>query len=161
MSIASAFDSPLSDQEVREAFDDMDTNKDGVISQEEFSSSPMIAKLPDEVQQEMFDRIDLNKDQVLQYEEFTVAAEEDTNAPFLAPKRAPVAQPVTTPVQVTPQAVPQPISQAPASPPTSGGRQRSGVPGIHHVLQTGIFCGGCNIGVEHHWRICPVCGSSL
>ena len=163
VSIASAFDAPLSDQEVREAFDEMDTNKDGVISSEEFSSSPVIAQLPEEVQQEMFERIDLNKDQVLQYEEFTVAAEEKANAPFLAPKRAPVAQPVRTPIQPAPQAVPQaaPQSIPQAPPPSAAGRQRSGVPGIHHVLQTGIYCGGCNIGVEHHWRHCPVCGSGL
>jgi len=161
VSISSAFDAPLSVQEVREAFDDMDANKDGVISQEEFTSSPMIAKLPEEVQHEMFERIDLNKDEVLQYEEFTAATEEKTNIPFLAPKRAPVAQPVQAPVQTAPQATPQPISRAPAVQSTGAGRQRTGVQGIHHVLQTGIYCGGCNIGVEHHWRHCPVCGSSL
>ncbi len=156
MSIASAFDAPLSDQEVREAFDEMDANKDGVISPEEFSSSPMIAKLPDEVQHEMFERIDLNKDNVLQYEEFTTAAEEQTNVPFLAPKRAPVAQPVRTPVAPSPQSAPPAIA-----PSTTGSRQRSAVSGVHHVLQTGIYCSGCNIGVEHHWRHCPVCGSSI
>ena len=55
-------------------FDVMDTNKDGVISPEEFRSSPMIEKLS-EGDQEMFDRIDLNKDGVLQYEEFIVDTE--------------------------------------------------------------------------------------
>jgi hypothetical protein len=142
----------------------MDINKDGVISQEEFTSSPVIAKLPEAVQNEMFERIDINKDNVLQYEEFTAAAEEKTNAPFLAPKRAPVAQPVRTPVQTTPQPVPQPMPQSipqAMAQPSAAGRQRTGVSGIHHVLQTGIYCGGCNIGVEHHWRHCPVCGSSI
>jgi len=167
VSIASAFGTPLSTQEVREAFDDMDTNKDGVISEEEFRTAPEISKLPDEVQQEMFERIDINKDQVIQYEEFTAAAEEKTNAPFLAPKRAPVAQPVRTPIQVTPQpvqATPQPVLATPQTmraPATSDGRKRTGVQGVHHVLQTGIYCGGCNIGVEHHWRNCPICGSRL
>ena len=139
----------------------MDTNKDGVISEEEFRSSPVIAKLPDQVQQEMFERIDLNKDQVLQYDEFTAAAEEKSNAPFLAPKRAPVAQPVRSPIQPSPQppqATPQPMA-APVS--TGGGRVRTGVQGVHHVLQTGIYCGSCNIGVEHHWRNCPICGHRL
>ena len=168
VSIASAFDTPLSSQEVQEAFDEMDSNKDGVISEEEFRSSPVIAKLPDDVQQEMFERIDLNKDQVIQYEEFTTAAEENTNAPFLAPKRAPVAQPVRPPIQPKPQpiqATPQPIQAIPqpmaAPSPSGGGRIRMGVQGVHHVLQTGIYCGGCNIGVEHHWRNCPICGTQL
>jgi len=140
----------------------MDANKDGVISEEEFRSSPVIAKLPDDVQKEMFESIDLNKDQVIQYEEFTVAAEEKTNAPFLAPKRAPVAQPVRNPIQPKPQpvqAIPQPM--AAPTPSAGGGRVRVGVPGVHHVLQTGIYCGGCNIGVEHHWRNCPICGNRL
>jgi hypothetical protein len=165
VSIASAFDTPLSTQEVREAFDDMDTNHDGVISEEEFRASPVISKLPDEIQQDMFERIDLNNDQVIQYDEFTTAVEEKTNAPFLAPKRAPVAQPVRRPIQATPQPTPQPMGQAPpqtlAPTTASAGRLRVGVPGVQHVLQTGIYCGSCNIGVEHHWRICPICGARL
>ncbi len=153
----------------------MDSNKDGVISEEEFRTSPMISKLPEPIQKEMFDRIDLNKDKVLQREEFTAAAEQKSYAPFLSPKRAPVAQPVRKPIQnqtpqpTMPQApiepTPQPtMPQAPIQQrpqPTSGGRHRMGVPGVHHVLQTGIYCAGCNIGVEHHWRICPICGSRL
>ena len=165
MSIASAFDTPLNPQEVREAFDDMDVNQDGVISEEEFRSSTVISKLPEEIQQQMFERIDLNKDQVIQYDEFTAAAEENTNAPFLAPKRAPLAQPVRRPIQSTPQPAPQTMAQAPpqtmAPTTSSSGRLRTGVPGVHHVLQTGIFCGSCNIGVEYHWRICPICGARL
>ena len=160
VSIASAFDTPLSTQEVREAFDDMDANKDGVISADEFRASPIIAKLPGEVQQEMFESIDINKDEVLQYEEFTTAAEEKTNVPFLAPKRAPVAQPVRKPIQAPAQpvhAAPQ-VMVPPASP---DGRKRTGIPGVHHILQTGIYCGGCNIGVEHHWRNCPICGTRI
>ena len=165
VSIASAFDTPLNPQEVREAFDDMDTNQDGVISEEEFRSSTVISKLPEEIQQQMFERIDLNKDQVIQYDEFTAAAEENTNAPFLAPKRAPVAQPVRRPIQSTPQPAPQTMTQAApqamAPSTSSAGRLRTGVPGVQHVLQTGIFCGSCNIGVEYHWRICPICGARL
>ncbi|MBJ84553.1 MAG: hypothetical protein CMB52_03445, partial [Euryarchaeota archaeon] len=162
ISIASAFDVPLSDQEVREAFDEMDSNSDGVISEEEFRTSPLVAKLPEVVQKEMFERIDLNKDEVIQYEEFSVAAEEKSNAPFLAPKRAPVAQPVRSPVQSTPIAAPAPAPvHSPAPQPATGGRHRVGVPGVHHVLQTGIYCGSCNIGVEHHWRNCPICGARL
>ena len=165
VSIASAFDAPLNPQEVREAFDDMDNNQDGVISEEEFRSSSVISKLPEEIQQQMFDRIDSNQDQVIQYDEFTAAAEEKTNAPFLAPKRAPVAQPVRRPIQSTSQPAQQntpraaPQTMAPTTAPA--GRLRTGVPGVHHVLQTGIFCGSCNIGVEYHWRICPICGARL
>jgi hypothetical protein len=165
VSLASAFDTPLSSQEVRDAFDDMDSNKDGIISSEEFRSSPIIAKLPDEVQQEMFEHIDINKDEVIQYEEFTTAAEETTNVPFLAPKRAPVAQPVRTPIQANLQPVQatpvHAISQTMGVPTTNDGRKRTGVPGVHHILQTGIYCGGCNIGVEHHWRNCPICGTRI
>ncbi len=170
VSIASAFDTPLSTQDVREAFDEMDVNKDGVISAEEFHSAPAISELPGEVQQEMFERIDVNKDQVIQYEEFTAAVEDKSNAPFLAPKRAPVAQPVRAPIQ-SPQPVlasnqppSQPMHAAPqtrVAPVVKDGRKRTGVPGVRHVLQTGIYCGGCNIGVEHHWRNCPICGNRL
>ncbi len=158
------FAGPLSDQEVSEAFDEMDSNKDGVISEQEFRSSPMVAKLPEDVQKDMFNRIDLNKDQVIQREEFTVAAEEQSNLPFLAPKRAPVAQPVRKPVQTPPNPIPNPVPQplpVQSPKPQSGGRHRTGVQGVHHVLQTGIYCGGCNIGVEHHWRNCPICGNRL
>ena len=143
----------------------MDANQDGVISEEEFRSSSVISKLPEEIQQQMFDRIDSNQDQVIQYDEFTAAAEEKTNAPFLAPKRAPVAQPVRRPIQSTSQPAQQntpraaPQTMAPTTAPA--GRLRTGVPGVHHVLQTGIFCGSCNIGVEYHWRICPICGARL
>ena len=172
VSIASAFDAPLSQQEVREAFDDMDTNNDGVISEDEFRASPMVAKLPENVQKDMFDRIDTNQDEVLQYEEFSVAAEHKPSAPFLAPKRAPVVQPVRSPIQqpqptVAPSPAPAPIMPNPTPQPVrtpqpmTSGRHRTGVPGVHHVLQTGIYCGSCNIGVEHHWRHCPVCGARL
>ncbi|MBN16545.1 MAG: hypothetical protein CMB37_00070, partial [Euryarchaeota archaeon] len=164
VSIASAFEMPLTKPEIREAFDDMDSNSDGVISKEEFSKSPVISKLPDQIQNQMFERMDLNKDELIQYDEFTAAAEVKSNAPFLAPKRAPVAKPVRAPIQPKNQ---NPMSPSP-SPSTpvqvsakSGGRHRSGVPGVRHVLQTGIYCGGCNIGVEHHWRICPVCANTL
>ena len=172
VSIASAFDAPLSQQEVREAFDDMDANNDGVISEDEFRASPMVAKLPENVQKEMFDRMDTNQDEVLQYEEFSVAAEHKPSAPFLAPKRAPVAQPVRSPIQqpqptAAPSPAPAPIIPNPTPQPVrtpqpmASGRHRTGVPGVHHVLQTGIYCGSCNIGVEHHWRHCPVCGARL
>ena len=172
ISLASAFDAPLSQQEVREAFDEMDANSDGVISEDEFRSSPMVAKLPEPVQKEMFERIDTNKDEVLQYEEFSAAAEHKPSAPFLAPKRAPVVQPVRSPIQQpqsspvapvpSPAPMPRPVPEpAQTAQPASSGRHRSGVPGVHHVLQTGIYCGSCNIAVEHHWRHCPICGSRL
>ena len=150
----------------------MDANNDGVISEAEFRASPMVAKLPENVQKEMFDRMDTNQDEVLQYEEFSVAAEHKPSAQFLAPKRAPVVQPVRSPIQQPqPTAAPSP-APAPMIPnptpqpvrtpqPMASGRHRTGVPGVHHVLQTGIYCGSCNIGVEHHWRHCPVCGARL
>ena len=150
----------------------MDTNSDGVISEDEFRASPMVAKLPENVQKEMFDRIDTNQDEVLQYEEFSVAAEHKPSVPFLAPKRAPVVQPVRSPIQQpqptsAPSPAPAPIMTNPTPQsvrtpqPMTSGRHRTGVPGVHHVLQTGIYCGSCNIGVEHHWRHCPVCGARL
>jgi hypothetical protein len=46
--------------------------------------------------------------------------------------------------------------------PTRAGRVRgAGLPGVHHVVQTGLFCANCSVGVEHHWRICPICSSKL
>jgi len=177
VSIAAAFDAPLTLEEKRDAFEEMDLNKDGVISSDEFVASPEVAKLPAPVQKELFDAIDTNKDHVIQYEEFSTAADKPVAVPILAPKRAPLSQPVRAPVQVPVQAAPQPVQAAPqpvqaapqpvqAAPQPmvrpAGGKMRTGaIPGVHHVLQTGVHCGGCNIGVEHHWRMCPVCGSGL
>jgi hypothetical protein len=149
----------------------MDTNKDGVISPAEFVAAPEVAKLPAPVQQELFKAIDTNKNQVLEFEEFSKAAENERAVPILAPKRAPLgATPQPVPQQAPTQAA-QPVVQPAAQPmvqpavqPQAATPRRirgANVRGVHHVLQTGIFCGACNIGVEHHWRACPVCGSRL
>jgi hypothetical protein len=191
VSLAAAFEAPLTSEEKREAFDAMDTNKDGVISPAEFVAAPEVAKLPAPIQQELFEAIDTNKNQVLEFEEFSKAAENERAVPILAPKRAPLgatpqpvpqqaptqaAQPVVQPavqpaaqpmvqpaVQPAAQPMVQPAVQPAVQPQAATPRRIRGanVRGVHHVLQTGIFCGACNIGVEHHWRTCPVCGSRL
>ena len=49
-----------------------------------------------------------------------------------------------------------------ASRPAGSGKVRgSGFPGIRSTIQTGIYCSSCGIGVEHHWRHCPVCSLKL
>ncbi len=45
---------------------------------------------------------------------------------------------------------------------SGGGKVRNAsVPGVRHAIQTGMYCGGCGIGVEHHWRHCPLCAKRL
>ena len=53
----------------------MDTNKDDVISKDEFSEAPEVSKLPQESQEELFDTIDLNEDGVIQFDEFRIQAQ--------------------------------------------------------------------------------------
>ncbi len=163
ISLASAFEGTLSAQQKRDAFDEMDLDGDGVITPDEFKASPEVAKLPTDVQEEMFQQIDLNKDNVLQYSEFSEAADDQSKTGILAPKRKPiigavkpVSQPISNPVT---------SSTPPIRPTGPGGPQMrsrgSAIPGVHHVLQSGAFCTSCNIGVERHWRHCPVCASQI
>ena len=66
---ATTGEAPIDEREIKEAFMEMDTNQDNVISTDEFASSPEVSKLPVDAQAELFDEIDLNKDGVIQYEE--------------------------------------------------------------------------------------------
>ncbi len=66
---------PINEREIKEAFTEMDKNKDDVISKEEFSKSEEVAKLSKDSKDELFDEIDLNKDGVLQYDEFQTMAQ--------------------------------------------------------------------------------------
>ena len=59
----------------KESFEQMDTNRDNVISRNEFSSSKEVSKLSPQYQKELFDEIDLNKDGVIQYNEFRTQAQ--------------------------------------------------------------------------------------
>ncbi len=68
-------EAPIDEREIQDSFKTMDTNMDNVISPEEFSKSPEVAKLPAKSQTEMFSEIDLNKDGLLQYEEFRTIAQ--------------------------------------------------------------------------------------
>ena len=43
----------------------------------------------------------------------------------------------------------------------TGKVRRGGFPGIRSTIQTGVNCASCGIGVEHHWRHCPVCSNRL
>lgn len=108
----------------------------------------------------------------------TTAAPAEPPVATLAPKRAPIsATPAPAPAQqpVAPAptmagaasnfasafaapAAPAPVEQTPAR---SGRVRGAGLPGVHHVVQTGLFCATCSIGVEHHWRMCPICSSKL
>ncbi|HIK77881.1 MAG TPA: hypothetical protein EYG04_00580, partial [Candidatus Poseidoniales archaeon] len=33
-------------------------------------------------------------------------------------------------------------------------------PAVEPVIRSGIHCRGCKIGLDPHWRHCPICGSS-
>ena len=55
-----------------------------------------------------------------------------------------------------------PPSSVPAPRPAGTGKVRGGgFPGIRSTIQTGVYCASCGIGVEHHWRHCPVCSNRL
>ena len=68
-------EAPIDEREILQAFNQMDQNKDDVLSRDEFSSAPEVSKLPQESQKELFDTIDLNDDGVIQYEEFKLQAQ--------------------------------------------------------------------------------------
>ncbi|CAI8172727.1 MAG: Uncharacterised protein [Methanobacteriota archaeon] len=68
-------EAPIDEREIMESFDQMDQNKDNVISKEEFSESEEVTKLSKDSQNELFNEIDLNKDGVLQYDEFRTMAQ--------------------------------------------------------------------------------------
>ena len=68
-------EAPIDEREIQDAFSNMDTNNDDVISTDEFSKSPEVSKLPPESQSELFQEIDLNEDGVIQYEEFKIQAQ--------------------------------------------------------------------------------------
>ena len=68
-------EAPIDEREIQQAFTLMDTNKDNVISQEEFFEAPEVSKLPEASRAELFDEIDLNNDGVIQFDEFRVQAQ--------------------------------------------------------------------------------------
>ena len=68
-------EAPINESEIKESFEQMDTNRDNVISKDEFSSSREVSKLSPKYQKELFDEIDLNKDGVIQYNEFRTQAQ--------------------------------------------------------------------------------------
>jgi hypothetical protein len=94
---------------------------------------------------------------------------------MLAPARAPVGSsksfgtPSFEPPSGNPSfgAIPsgQPTFGSPAVPasrPAGTGKVRGGgTPGVRSTIQTGVYCASCGIGVEHHWRHCPVCSNAL
>ena len=93
------------------------------------------------------------------------------NAPtVLAPSRAPIGSRVP-PSQPTFGQTAQPTfgalpssGQTPVStsgPVGSGKVRNRGISGVRATIQTGVFCASCGIGVEHHWRYCPLCSNRL
>ena len=102
--------------------------------------------------------------------------QESIQPTMLAPARAPVgaSKPVSTPTFGSQSGNPtfgsihseQPTFGAspsvPAPRPAGTGKVRGGgFPGIRSTIQTGVYCALCGIGVEHHWRHCPVCSNRL
>lgn len=102
--------------------------------------------------------------------------QESIQPTMLAPARAPVgaSKPVSTPTFGSHSGNPtfgsihseQPTFGAPPSVPSprpagTGKVRGGGVPGIRSTIQTGVHCASCGIGVEHHWRHCPVCSNRL
>ncbi|RAH16269.1 MAG: hypothetical protein CMB20_000520 [Methanobacteriota archaeon] len=68
-------EAPIDEREIKEAFTQMDQNRDNVISQDEFSKASEVSKLPEESREELFNEIDLNNDGVIQYDEFRIQAQ--------------------------------------------------------------------------------------
>jgi hypothetical protein len=165
VSLASAFEAPLSPQQKKSAFDEMDLDGDGVITPEEFQAAPEVSKLPESEQKVLFEQIDSNKDNVLQETEFFAAVDDLSKTNILAPKRKPigVVKPVSAPISKPVTMTSEPIRPVGPSGPNNPQRRGRGnaIPGVHHTLQSGAFCPSCNIGVERHWRHCPVCGSGI
>jgi hypothetical protein len=69
------------------------------------------------------------------------------------------------------QAVPKPSEEIASNPVTLGPKRRPVLTGSAAevaskldrapLIPSGVHCNGCGIGVEVHWRACPVCGSGL
>jgi hypothetical protein len=74
---------------------------------------------------------------------------------------APTIQPTSFGMVPTSQTDASPKAQATASSNGHGKIRNASVAGVHHIIQTGVYCGGCGIGVEHHWRHCPLCAVRL
>ena len=55
----------------------------------------------------------------------------------------------------------KPSTPVPSRPAGNGKVRGGGFPGIRSTIQTGVYCSSCGIGVEHHWRHCPVCSIRL
>ena len=91
-------EAPIDEREISESFSLMDTNKDQVISPEEFSNAPEVSKMPQESRIEMFDEIDTNKDGYLQYDEFKKMAQ-ITEAQILSEDKHGVKSP--SPVEIS------------------------------------------------------------
>ncbi len=101
--------------------------------------------------------------------------QQNSTPSMLAPARAPVGspKPIANPSFAPPSGNPsfgaipsgQPTFGSPVVPnsrPAGTGKIRGGgAPGIRSTIQTGVHCASCGIGVEHHWRHCPVCSNAL
>ena len=104
--------------------------------------------------------------------------ESESSPPVLAPARAPIGSARTSPpapsfgesTNPTFGSISQgqptfgdtnPSTSAPSRPAGNGKVRGGGFPGIRSTIQTGVYCSSCGIGVEHHWRHCPVCSSQL
>ena len=88
----------------------------------------------------------------------------------LAPSRAPIGSRPTPPQPSFGQAAQPTFGALPSSAPSAataprpagtGKVRNAGAPGIRATIQTGVFCASCGIGVEHHWRHCPLCSNRL
>ena len=102
----------------------------------------------------------------------------ESSPPVLAPARAPIGSASTSsPTPSFGESTNPTFGSIPQGQPTFGGTTPStsvpsrsagngkvrggGFPGIRSTIQTGVYCSSCGIGVEHHWRFCPVCSIRL
>ena len=103
----------------------------------------------------------------------SVTPQPESSPSVLAPARAPIGSaraPSSNPsfgaasnptFGSIPQGQPT-FGNTPSSIPAGTGKiRRGGFPGIRSTIQTGVNCASCGIGVEHHWRHCPVCSNRL
>ena len=88
----------------------------------------------------------------------------------LAPSRAPIGSRPTPSQPSFGQAAQPTFGALPSSAPSAataprpagtGKVRNASAPGIRATIQTGVFCASCGIGVEHHWRHCPLCSNRL
>ena len=149
-----------------ERFIAADVDESGSLSVEELA---VAANVSMEEAQAMHTEADTDGDGEVSLSEF-VSSDAAKKMSTLPRPIAPVRKPIQSQQPVNP-AQPQPTRQQPASPgiaaPNMGWQQpqqqqpppQQPAMNIQPTIRSGIHCRGCGIGLDPHWRFCPVCGN--